>query len=415
MRLPTVNQIKMQMSFMGDQYDMVNRLQTQITTGKKLLHSSDDPFLANKIKSTDSYLSELKSYEYNSILAENMNNAKDTLGKQTISLIQTTQQLLIQAENETLNDVDRMAIANQIDGILSQLLSIANATDDTGEHIFAGMNANTIPFSYQNGKYVYQGSNETKQIDISSNLRVNYTESGYQVFGNIFNGNGTLTATSNIGVNTGTGVINGFEISNLSQYVRDSYTINMVTNSANELAYVVTGALSGQVLPPLPGSIPADAPAFPADGNINFNGINMVISGQPTVGDSFTIAPSQQQDLFTTFQNLSSALKVPVTSDTDKANMRQQLINVGLCLDQANTHFQNFQITIGNDGTNIDTQKLISQNLILDEKLILSRLSDADMPTLISDLTRQLTIVQLTQDTYLKVQETFYNLLGKYT
>ena len=46
------------------------------------------------------------------------------------------------------------------------------------------------------------------------------------------------------------------------------------------------------------------------------------------------------------------------------------------------------------------------ENLLTDGALKLTNLSDADMPTLLGQLTQRMTTLQLTQQIYLKIQET---------
>ena len=42
---------------------------------------------------------------------------------------------------------------------------------------------------------------------------------------------------------------------------------------------------------------------------IAFSGLQVTLSGQPAAGDSFGVAPSSNQSLFTTVQNLVTALQ----------------------------------------------------------------------------------------------------------
>lgn len=395
---------------MARQYDVLDRLQTQGSTGKKLLASSDDPFLADRIKSTENYLNQLKSYDFNLKLAEGINNDKNTVATQSLELVRKSQDLLLQSQNEVLSNNDRAVIAKELEGVLSQLLAQANARDAHGEYIYSGINVGKPPYIVQGEAYVYQGSSESKYIEIGRDVRINYTNSGYDIFGAIPNGNGILYATSNPASNTGTGLISDCSVTNNSHYVADQYTISLVTNSQGQMAYVINGTSTGQVIPQPPLNNPADAPAYVPGEAIAFNGISFLLSGQPESGDSFTVVPSTKQDVFTTLHSMINALNTPVNSPREQANLKQQLINFSDSLHQAGINFQSYETSVGNEGNIIDNQKTISQNLIMDEEGILSRLSDADMFTVLSDLTRQMAIVKLTQETYMKIQESLGSL-----
>lgn len=413
MRLPTVNQLKMQNDTLAAQYAQLARLQAQASSNKKLLASSDDPFLADQIKSTQTYLSQLKSYNLNMVLAENRVNQKESIVAQSINVLDRSNELILYAQNDTLNDNDRLLISNELQGLLDQLYSLANTSDINGEYIYSGFNLKTPPFAKQGTNYVYKGSDEIMQIEIGNNTRINYTDSGYKVFGAIPNGNGQIYTRSNVTANTGTGIISDGSIINNSKYIADQYTISFVTNSSGQQAYTITGTNSGQVIPAPPLNSPNDAPQFITGQPLSFNGINLLITGQPNNGDTFFVEPSTNQNIFTTLTNLIQVLQNPGNTATDKTNLKQQLINFGSSLNQAHNHFLSYETELGEQGKIIENQKLLADNLIANEEAILSQLSDVDLVTLLSNLTQQMTIIQLTQETYLKIQQSFYSLLSK--
>ena len=71
-----------------------------------------------------------------------------------------------------------------------------------------------------------------------------------------------------------------------------------MSNSASELAYTVVGATTGQIIPALPGAVPADAPAYVDGSTISFSGVEIAINGTPQVGDDFQVVPSGGETLF---------------------------------------------------------------------------------------------------------------------
>ncbi|KGP63699.1 hypothetical protein EP47_04875 [Legionella norrlandica] len=410
MRLPTVNQLKMQEKALTSQYELLNQLRIQSTTGKKLVSSSDNPILADQIKYVKNNLSQIKNYEYNLIVAEKITDEKSEIASQSLELLRNAKQILIQAQNETVNDSDRQVFANQLEGILKQFLSYANTRDENGNYIFSGISSSTAPFIHQDLGYVYQGSNENMQITIAPDNLINYTESGYNLFCAISNANSPYQATS-LSTNTGTGLISDcYTIDNNSALI-DNYTISFALNSQGQLVYSINGTQSGQVVPQPPSSIPDDAPLYVPGENVNFNGINYIISGSPNPGDNFSISPAKNQDVFTTIQHFINIIRKPVNTEADKVNLSQQLINIGDALEQAYRHFQSFESIVGNAGMRIDMQKEILENSIFVEEQLISNLSDADMVQVLSDLTQQMTAIQLTQEIYLKLQESFSSLL----
>src|SRR5262249_14254841 len=137
-------------------------------------------------------------------------------------------------------------------------------------------------------------------------------------------------------------------VTDTSAYVRDTYTISFVTNSAGETAYQVVGATSGQVIPAPPATIPADAPAYVPDSNISFNGISMNFKGNPNVGDTFTVAPSQNQNVFDGLNDLVNILKTPIGNDpVARAKFHQSLSQSSAQMKNTYNQFINYRSDVG--------------------------------------------------------------------
>lgn len=413
MRLPTVNQMKSQSQALSLHYNQLSQLQLKESTGKNLLRSSDDPLLADKINSVKGYLSQLKNFDLSISMAENRTDQKAFVAKQTLELIGKSKELLQAAQNDTANNADRLVISQELQGILVQLVDLSNTRDENGEYIYSGFQVNSPPFKNVGSDYIYQGGDDTTQIAIGLNTKINYAESGYQVFNAIPTGNGVFSTRSDTVANVGTGIISGGTLAKSSAYIPDHYTLSIVNNSQGHLAYQITGDQTGQIIPVPPLTSPSDAPDYKSGVDIEFNGINVQLSGEPQVGDTFHIELSEKQNIFKTLSKLIEVLKIPLNSDKSKADFQQQLGGLSDAMYQITNHFISYEVEIGNQGNIIDNQKALSSNLILNEENKLSNLSDTDMPKVIGDLLRQLTILQLTQETYSKVQQTYYSLLTK--
>ncbi len=85
MRLPTVSQFKNEMSTMSSQFNRIQDLQTQVATGKKLQHSSDDPLLADRITAVSDFVQTVKGYQLNGTLAESRVSLASSNMKQGIN------------------------------------------------------------------------------------------------------------------------------------------------------------------------------------------------------------------------------------------------------------------------------------------------------------------------------------------
>jgi flagellar hook-associated protein 3 FlgL len=87
--------------------------------------------------------------------------------------------------NGTLNSADRQAVAGEVQGLTSQLLSLAN-TSYQGTYIFAGTAVTTQPFTLNTttNAVTYNGNTKTTAVQISSGNSVNTSVSGSQLFTN---------------------------------------------------------------------------------------------------------------------------------------------------------------------------------------------------------------------------------------
>jgi hypothetical protein len=135
-----------------------------------------------------------------------------------------------------------------------------------------------------------------RQVQIAAGQTIADGDNGNSVFNQIKTGNGTFNASAAVG-NTGTGVLGASTVQNPAAYDGGTYAINFtaantfeVRDSANAL--VTSGT-------------------YTAGQSIAFRGVQVTLNGQPATGDSFTVAPSTNQSVFTTVQNLVSALQTP--------------------------------------------------------------------------------------------------------
>lgn len=413
MRLPTVSQLKHQVNDIAQQFEQIQTLQTQVATGKKIQQSSENPLLANKIKAVGDFMQTIKGYELNGTLAQSRASLFNASSQDSLNVLMRVQELVQSAQNDTMNASDRNNIAQELKGYVDTLVRIANTQDNNGEYIFSGINSNTPAYSKTPSGYVYQGSQEVTRIAISSGNTVPYNESGLRIFGDLKTGNGVFSLSSDTVNNTGTGIASIINSQASSHFVADDYTLSFVTNSAGKMAFQVSGANSGQLIPPLPLSAPDDAPTFIAGSSITFNGVAIEINGQPAVGDTFNVVPAKTQNMFDALSLMITTLSTPINSEKDKADFHQTLSGQSSSFNQALAIFQQYLTEVGNRAKTIDDQVNINKNVLIDQQLLSGKLSDADLGEVISNLTQRLTALEITQQSYLKIQESYNHFMQR--
>lgn len=410
MRIPTFAQFQQQAGMISKQYDKLSQLQSQASTGKRIINPSDDPALAGQVKVVQDYIDLLQTFDHNSKLAKTRYDLFGSSIQSTIASVTDVQSLIQKARNGTMQDAQsRLNLAKQMEGDLATLLNLANTQDVEGKYIYSGFNTSTAPYSQSGSGFQYNGGYTPTTIDVAPNVSAIFTESGHNIFGNIKTGNGAFTVTAGSG-NTGVASTSPGSITGAS-YVPDTYTIQFVTNAAGELAYQVTGANSGQVIPAPPAVTPANAPVYQpgvSGQDITFNGVNINMNGAAKVGDTFQVKPSAKQDVFTMIQNAITTLKNPVNN---QGAYDQALSQLGSSLMQAFNHLVSYQSDFGARVTTINNQADSTSKMITDQTIQKSHLEDADITQVFSQLSQQSLALQVTQQSYLKLQETLSQIL----
>ncbi len=133
------------------QYIIVNRYndlakqQEILSTGKRLLRPSDDPVdVANDLK-LKSKVTRLSQHKRNIQDGMGYMEVTDTAMGSMNTILQRSRELAIQGANDTLSSAERRFIAEEVEQLLRQVVSISN-TEYKGDYIFGGTNTKISPF-----------------------------------------------------------------------------------------------------------------------------------------------------------------------------------------------------------------------------------------------------------------------------
>jgi flagellar hook-associated protein 3 FlgL len=326
MRIATSQIYSSNVSTMENQQAQLLQVQQQIASGVSISNPADNPLGAAQAVTLSATSATLTQYSSNQNTALTALQLEDTTLTSVTSTMQSINSLIIEAQNGSLTDGARQAIAQQMAGYRSQLLTLANTTDGAGNYIFSGFQSTSQVFSNNSaGGVTYNGDAGQRVMQVAGTRSIPVGDTGAQVFQSVQAVGSDIVASGNKS-NTGTGVISGVTVTNPTQATNnDSYTINFVTDTTTgNLAYTVT---DGSGAP----SSPVD---FTAGDTIQLGtGMNVTISGTPAVGDSFGVTPataSQNTDVFATIDNIISALNTPTSgSQAATANLNNAL-NTGL-------------------------------------------------------------------------------------
>ncbi|MFQ5660588.1 MAG: flagellar hook-associated protein FlgL [Gammaproteobacteria bacterium] len=387
-----------------DQQSALSALQQRISSGRKILSPADDPAGAAQVVRLTQAKTMTEQFQRNGGQANDRLVLEDSVLASVENSLLRIRELTLQANNSSLTNVDRSAIAQEIKARTNELLGLANTRDTNGEYLFSGAQVNKKPFSQQaNGSVVYNADQGQRLIQVSAERQVADGDPGLKVFMDVIGGNGTFRVRDN-SANSGSGIIDPGSVSNQAAYVADTYTITFVTNAGGNLGYNVVGASSGQIIPPLPQNPVTNAPDFTSEAAITFNGINTSITGIPAVGDTFAITPATRQDIFSIAQNLSAALETTASSDADVAKILNVTTRSILDIDQAFDHITQFRAMIGARLNTLDDQQQVNDAFLIETQATLSEVQDLDLVSAITELQQRSAALQAAQASFVRIQ-----------
>jgi flagellar hook-associated protein 3 FlgL len=172
------------LSYLDQTEQQINHDLQQVASGQTITIPSDNPAgaamlvrNAGQTAETDQFLRSVGS------LSSEMQNADSALSS-VITALQRAISLGTEGANGTLNDSDRAALANEVQGIQSQLVTLANLSYQ-GNFVFAGTATQTAPYVLDSNSpsgVRYVGNSHVNSVTVGANLAVKTNLPGSQLF-----------------------------------------------------------------------------------------------------------------------------------------------------------------------------------------------------------------------------------------
>ncbi|WJQ81127.1 flagellar hook-associated protein FlgL [Brevibacillus brevis] len=145
----------------------MDRLQEQLSSGKKTSKPSDDPVLATRAMYYRSALMENDQYVRNVDEAESWMGATDSALDDVGNVLKRVQELMVASGNDDLSVEDRKVMASEIVELKNHLGTVANQTIN-GRYIFAGTDTDKPPYDVATGQFT-NTNNSQINVEISQN------------------------------------------------------------------------------------------------------------------------------------------------------------------------------------------------------------------------------------------------------
>ena len=165
--------------------------QAQMAVSKQILSPSDAPDQAAAIQRLKGEVERQNSHARTLEVAMRRYTSEETALSTSSDLLIRMKELGLQAANDTLGPDDRKNISMEMKALRSQLLSLGNTRDDSGNYLFSGTRVNTPAFAEDaNGKVVYQGDQTQTRIPAGVERTVQFTRAGTDVYSRVVRDNG---------------------------------------------------------------------------------------------------------------------------------------------------------------------------------------------------------------------------------
>jgi flagellar hook-associated protein 3 FlgL len=209
---------------LGENQQQINTDLEEIASGRSVNSPSDNPAAAALLVENADQTSQVDQYlrSIGSVQGE-MQNADSTLSS-VVTVLQRAISLGTEGANGTLNSADRQAIAVEVQGIQTQLLSLANLSYQ-GSFVFAGTATQTAPYvldSTSPSGVRYVGNSETNNLTLGDHFSVQTNLPGSELFSSP--GNDVFQAIQDLITNLQSGNTSGIgtavtEVSNAYNYI----------------------------------------------------------------------------------------------------------------------------------------------------------------------------------------------------
>lgn len=373
----------------------LDKLQQQISTGKRILQPSDDPVAAAQVVKLERELAQYDKYDTAIKVTDRRLTLQESVMDSMRNSLNRVNEFVIKGSTGTLTDADRASIAVSLTTEADFMASLMNTQDGQGEYIFAGSKGNTKPYAQQiDGSFDYQGDDGQRSIKVSSELSIPSNDSGEYLF----------EAVSSDLVTTVKGSYSSLPlpaaplVSNVTfenQAAQDEFSaatkgLGDLTISVNAAgtSYSVTDSSANPVNDANGAAITNIA--YPAPGDkVNLFGKEFDLAVPPvaaTAGELTNVmhTEAEQQNILDIVQIYAKALKVPQTDQTSRDDFAAATLKMFGQWEQASERNIESVTRLGTRLNFLEKVKDSNLDFTLFAQTSLSSIQDVNMPEAIS-------------------------------
>ena len=167
------------------EYERLYDVQAQLSSGLRLQKPSDDPAAIRSALDVRSGLRSLAQAGSNADLASAELGTADGMLQSASDLLTRAREIAVEAANGTISAGDRASMAAEVDGLLQQMVTVANSRGTSG-YLFGGTRRDLPPYvqiETSGGTIVrYQGDARSNSVDLGNGLSLETTLPGSAIF-----------------------------------------------------------------------------------------------------------------------------------------------------------------------------------------------------------------------------------------
>jgi flagellar hook-associated protein 3 FlgL len=378
------------------------RTQEQLSTGRRVNSPADDPIAAASAMRLADTIAKNKQFLVNQAAAKNTLQYTESIVGAVGDSLQDVRERLVQGASSTLTDADRRSVANDLRAAYQRLLELANSRDQAGNYLFAGSKLTTQPFADDPAGALYYGDQGVRSTQVSPSRTLTTGANGAELFLRVKTGNGIFT-TQAAGTNTGTGVVDQGSVFDPSALTLDSFQIVFAVAGSTTTYDVVNTTTATTV---------SSGNAFVSGTSIQIAGKQVAITGSPANGDTFSVTPSANQNVFTTLNQAIATLERPVSTLAYQARFSNEIAGAMASIDQAIEQALVVRSQMGSNLREITSLEESTNGLQNALQAELSGLVDLDYAQAISEFARQQQALEAARDSYARtMQRTLFDII----
>jgi flagellar hook-associated protein 3 FlgL len=160
----------------------LTRSSEELSSGRKILEPSDNPYGASRVINLDDQLEGLGAYASNVQDGVAWTQAAGSAMANVGDVLQRVREMLVQASNGTLNEGDMHNIGGEVEQLIQAVKQAAN-TQYAGQYVFAGTATTTAPYK-QGEEDTFQANTEPVNRAIGPGSTLNVSMNLSAVLGN---------------------------------------------------------------------------------------------------------------------------------------------------------------------------------------------------------------------------------------